>query len=124
MTEPTPTVTAGSALPEPLDGSALPMDPQLLKLLLDRVPARVVLIDREHRYVYANHETLDFLGLRAEQIIGHTVQQVRGDGVFQRYLPVVSQLLAGQTVHWQGWTDYPHRGRSRCTAHARRSPSP
>ncbi len=98
-------------VPSEATGPALPMDPTLLKLLLDRVPARVVLIDREHRYAYANDEALQFLGLRADQMVGRTVQQVRGEGVFQRYLPVLPQLLAGETVHWQGWADYPGRGR-------------
>ncbi|MEN9627715.1 MAG: hypothetical protein RJA10_942 [Pseudomonadota bacterium] len=86
-------------------------DPALLKLLLDRVPARVVLIDREHRYVYANDEALAFLGLQAEQMIGRTIAEVRGDAVFQRYLPVVERLFGGETLHWDGWTDYPARGR-------------
>ena len=43
------------------DGGTPPpwLHPALLQLLLDRVPARVVLIDAEHRYVYANEATLD-----------------------------------------------------------------
>jgi two-component system NtrC family sensor kinase len=95
------------------DHPALPaaLEPALLQLLLDRVPARVVLIDREHHYRYANDEALAFLGLRSDALVGRSVQQVRGDTVHANYLGVVERLFAGETVHWEGWTDYPGRGR-------------
>ena len=87
------------------------LDPRLLELLLERVPARVVLIDRDARYLYANAATLDFLGLRADQMIGHTVLEVRGEQVHQSYMKVTERLFGGETIEWEGWSDYPGRGR-------------
>ncbi len=95
------------------DPAGLPqgLDPALLKLLLARVPARVVLLDRAHRFVYANDATLDFLGLAAEEMIGRSVLQVRGETIFRNHLKTAERLFRGETVHWEGWTDYPGRGR-------------
>jgi two-component system NtrC family sensor kinase len=87
-------------------------DPGLLERLLEGVPARVVLIDREHRYRYANAATLDFLGLRADEMLGRTVHEIRGERVFANYLTIVERLFErGETIEWEGWTDYPGRGR-------------
>ncbi|MFO1329483.1 MAG: PAS domain S-box protein [Rubrivivax sp.] len=88
-----------------------PLDLPLLEQLLDRVPVRVVVIDREHRYRYANRATLEFLGLPHEGMVGRTVREVRGEGTFSRYLPVVDRLFGGEEIHWEGWADYPGRGR-------------
>ncbi len=87
------------------------LDSGLLQLLLDRAPARVVVLDRQHRYVYANQAALDFLGLKPPQMIGLTVLELRGPGVFDSYLPVVERLFGGESIEWEGWTDYPGRGR-------------
>jgi len=88
-----------------------PFDPALLALMLDRVPARVVVLDREHRYRWANALALVHLGLPAEQVIGATIAQVRGEDVFQRHLPVAERLFAGEEMRWEGWTHYPGLGR-------------
>ena len=84
-------------MPETLNPPAA-LDLALLKALLDGVPARVALIDRQHRFVYANDETLAFLQLTTEQLIGRTVQQVRGDGVMNpRPIPDLAGVGARST---------------------------
>jgi two-component system NtrC family sensor kinase len=72
---------------------------------------RVVLIDRQHRYAYANPATLDYLGLRADQMVGRSIEEVRGTRIFQSYLNVAEKLFAGEAQHWEGWSEYPGRGR-------------
>jgi two-component system NtrC family sensor kinase len=86
-------------------------DPQLLAALLQSLPMRVVMIDRQHRYTFANLAALDYLSLRPDQLIGHTIEAVRGPRVFQSYLQVVDRLFAGEAQHWEGWAEYPNRGR-------------
>jgi two-component system NtrC family sensor kinase len=86
-------------------------DPQLLAALLQCLPMRVVLVDRQHRYTYANPAALDYLGLQRAQLIGRTIEEVRGPKVFQSYLQVAERLFAGEAQHWEGWADYPNLGR-------------
>ena len=102
MTEPT--------LPIHPTVSPLLSDPSLLAMVLGQVPARVAVIDRQHRYVYVNDTALAFLGLTAEQMVGRTIAQVRGPRHQDAYLTVVDRLFAGETITWEGWTEYPGRG--------------
>ena len=90
-----------------------PLNPALLALLLERVPARVVVLDREHRYRWANAAALEFIGLPAEQVIGSTIAAVRGETVFRSYLNVRDRLFAGEELFWEGWTQYPGLGVNR-----------
>jgi two-component system NtrC family sensor kinase len=94
----------------PLEATPAP-DAQLLAALLQSLPMRVVLIDRQHRYAFANPAALDYLGLRADQMVGRTIEEVRGPKVFQNYLKVAERLFAGEAQHWEGWSEYPGRGR-------------
>lgn len=86
-------------------------DLRLLQQLLDLVPVRVVLIDRAHRYAYANQATLEFLGLRRDQMVGRTIGEVRGERVHRNHEQLAPRLFGGETMHWEGWADYPGRGR-------------
>jgi len=87
------------------------LTPDLLRALLDDVPSRVVLFDGEQRYLYANRATLEFLRLQPEQLIGRTVRDLRGDAIADRNLAVFERLLAGERMHWEGWTEYAGLGR-------------
>lgn len=91
---------------------ALPVpDMALLQALLDSMPARAVVVDRSHRYVYCNHEALQAFGLPREKVIGHTVAEVLGEDLYKRYLQVADKLFSGQSMRWEAWQDYPHEGR-------------
>jgi PAS domain S-box-containing protein len=79
--------------------------------MLDAVPARCVFVDREHRYRWVNREFLDFVGRDAEAVIGRHVAEVLGPELYERYRPAVASLEAGETLRWEGWIAYPHRGR-------------
>ena len=88
---------------------ALP-PPLLLQMLRD-LPSRAVVIDRQHRYVFANQAALDFLNLPEEAVVGRTIEQVRGKRTFQNYLGVIDALFERrESLHWEGWTDYLQRG--------------
>lgn len=92
--------------------SPLPsLDPRLMAALLDNISARVVVIDRDHAYVYANREALAFYDKSADEVIGRRLPEVVGDEVYATYLPFADRLFGGETLRWQGWLTYPGRGR-------------
>ena len=100
---PTPPGVASAALPAP--------EPGMLHALLDHIPGRVVVVGRDHRYLYVNREFLEFMGLQPEQAIGRHVSDLLGQAVFQTYIPVAERLFAGESIRWEGWVDYEKQGR-------------
>jgi len=88
-----------------------PADPAMLRALLDHIPGRVIVLGTDHRYLYVNHEFLQFFGLRSEQALGRHVAELLGDEIFQSYVPVAERVFAGESIRWEGWVDYPAHGR-------------
>jgi two-component system NtrC family sensor kinase len=100
---PTPPGVASAALPAP--------EPGMLSALLDHIPGRVVVVGRDHRYLYVNREFLEFQGLQPEQALGRHVAELLGQAVFETYIPVAERLFAGESIRWEGWVEYPKQGR-------------
>jgi PAS domain S-box-containing protein len=88
-----------------------PLAPELMSALLDNITARVAVVGRDHCFIYANREALEFYGRPPEQVIGQHLLQVLGEAVYADYLPWAERLFNGDTLRWQGWVEYPHRGR-------------
>jgi two-component system NtrC family sensor kinase len=74
-----------------------------LRMLLDSVPARVVLLDRNRRHWYVNQDYARFVGRPIAEILGRTVQDIIGAGPYVELQPLGARALAGEVVHWQGW---------------------
>ncbi len=84
----------------------------MLQALLDATPARVVVADREHRFLFANREILAFLHAPAEKVIGRYLRDVLGPAYQAAYQPLHAQIFDhGQSVQREGWVDYPFHGR-------------
>lgn len=94
---------AESTLPE-LDG-------ELMKLLLENIATRVAVVGPDRKYIYANRETLRFMGLTAEQVIGRHMSDVLDAGVYESLVPLFDRAFAGESLHRRGWTDYARQGR-------------
>ena len=94
---------AESTLPE-LDGA-------LMQLLLENIHTRVAVVDRERRYTYANRETLRFMGLTQDQVIGRHMSEVLDAGVYAGLVPLFDRAFAGESLHRRGWVDYARQGR-------------
>jgi PAS domain S-box-containing protein len=74
-----------------------------LRMLLDNIPARVALLDRERRHRYVNQEYVQFAGRPMESILGRTVAEITGAETFAALRGLSDKALAGETVQWEGW---------------------
>jgi PAS domain S-box-containing protein len=89
----------------------LPPDMAGLRPLLDHIPGRVIVLGRDRRYLYVNREFLDFFGLREDEAVGRHVAEVLGEEIDRTFEPVAEMLFRGEPQRWEGWVDYPARGR-------------
>ena len=88
-----------------------PLDVPLMWALIENISTRVAVVSRELRYTYTNREALRFMGLAADQVIGHRLAEVLDAGVYQSFLPLFERLFAGESLHLQGWVEYEKQGR-------------
>ena len=86
---------------EPSEGdmSSLPQpDSGLVRAILDSIPARVAVLDRELRYIYGNRSLLQFLGVSKTGIIGRNVVDVLGERPSRKLNPMSRGLLAARRL--------------------------
>ncbi|MEP6739125.1 MAG: PAS domain S-box protein [Caldimonas sp.] len=93
------------------EAPAAMLEARLSAVLLDNITARLAVIDRDQRYLYANREMLDFLGRSTEEVIGRQVSEVVGEAAFAGYRPLSERVWKGETLRIEGWVEYPSRGR-------------
>ncbi|HET9155704.1 MAG TPA: PAS domain S-box protein [Myxococcaceae bacterium] len=76
-------------------------DAERLRLVLDTVPAALVYIDADERYVFSNrfYET-QYLRPRG-QVSGRTVREIIGEEAYARVRPHVRAVLEGRTVSFE-----------------------
>jgi two-component system NtrC family sensor kinase len=90
--------------------AASALDPRLGHVLLDNITARIAVVDRNQRYLYANREMLEFLRRPAEEVIGKPLEAVVGSAANAGYQPLRERLYAGESLRLEGWVDSPQRG--------------
>ncbi len=78
---------------------------ELLRLVLDTVPARIGYVTRDLRYRFVNRGYEVQLGMGRDQIVGKTVLEIQGERVFNAFKSCYDQVLAGQIVEIEkeGW---------------------
>jgi len=86
-------------------------DGALLRAVLDALPARVMVLDRDERCVYVNHEFFTFTGLHAKQVLGRHIADVIGHDTYATYVPARERLYRGEPVRWEGWTELAGQGK-------------
>ncbi|MDO9354293.1 MAG: PAS domain-containing protein, partial [Solirubrobacteraceae bacterium] len=80
--------------------STLPeLDHGLMRLLIENISTRVAVVGLDRRYRYANRETLRFIGLPPEQVIGRHMTEVLDAGVYKNVLPYFDRAFAGESLH-------------------------
>jgi PAS domain S-box-containing protein len=77
-----------------------------LRQLLDAIPARVSLLDREQRHCYVNKEYAELAGRLVDDILGRSAAEVLGAAAFESLRPDAERALAGETVRWEGWLPF------------------
>jgi two-component system NtrC family sensor kinase len=91
---------------------ALPaLDDSMMRLVLAHISTRVAVVNRDWTYRYANVETLRFMGLPPERVIGLPMSQVLDPGVYAALEPLFQRVFAGESLHRRGWAEYQHQGR-------------
>jgi diguanylate cyclase (GGDEF)-like protein/PAS domain S-box-containing protein len=97
---------------------------QQLQGVADHVPALIARFDADERYVFANAALGRHLGEDPDALIGKSLREARGDGLYVEFEPHVRAALAGESrsFEWQrteaaGTVDYrtdftPSRGPS------------
>ncbi len=99
--------------PEPVSSeagarSSGQLDMPLLQAVVDAMPARAAVVNRQHRYIMVNRVLLDYVRLPMAQVLGRTVAEVLGEASFEVMRAWEPRLLAGHTVRYEGWVPYIH----------------
>src|SRR5215470_9025292 len=81
-----------------------------LRLVLEAMPARVSLLDRDQRHCYVNNEYAELAGRQIDEILGRTVAEILGTAAYESLKPHAERALAGETLRWEGWLPFA-RGR-------------
>ncbi|WP_130470929.1 PAS domain-containing protein [Candidatus Magnetaquicoccus inordinatus] len=71
----------------------------------------LALMDRDYRYLAVNDAYLVAHSKKREEIEGHTVSELFGDGVFVAIKHKLDRCLSGNTVHYQAWFLFSATGR-------------
>jgi PAS domain S-box-containing protein len=69
-----------------------------LRLIMDNVPARVAYIDREYRYRFLNRHNEEWLSESRKELTGRPVAEVLGDARARQLQPLLTRVLAGETI--------------------------
>jgi PAS domain S-box-containing protein len=86
------------------------LDARLASVLLENITARLGVVDRDHRYLYANREMLEFLRRSADEVIGHHLSEVVGAAAYAGYRQLAARVFGGEALRLEGWVDYPGHG--------------
>lgn len=69
------------------------------------------MLDGNYIYQAINDAYLRAFHLTREAILGHSVSDLFGDATFQLIKPSLDRCLAGESVKYQAWFDFPNIGR-------------
>ena len=78
-----------------------------IRRVFDSMPIRISLTDRDRRYRYVNPEWSKFTGKPEDAILGRKVAEVVGEKTFATLSSLGDRALAGETVDWGSWVEYP-----------------
>ncbi|BEU95669.1 PAS domain S-box protein [Acidovorax sp. DW039] len=72
-----------------------------LRSITEAVPALVAVVGADQRFRFINSAFERWHGHPRDEMLGHTLAQVLGDHAYQRSLPMVQRVLAGETVTFE-----------------------
>jgi PAS domain S-box-containing protein len=71
-----------------------------LRVITDSVPSLIAYVDRDERYRFVNAGYEALFWRTRREIIGHSVQELAGDG-YEQLKPFITQVLKGETVSFE-----------------------
>ena len=78
--------------------------------VLEGLDERILVVDREYRYVIANRAFLNRRGLAREEVIGRNVSDILDDKTFQAVIkPKMDECFAGNVVRYELKYKYPEQ---------------
>ncbi len=79
--------------------------------VIQSLEERIVVVDREYRYVIANRAFLQYRGLEREQVVGHLVPEVVGKELFERVIKgKMDECFQGKVVQYELKYSYTNLG--------------
>ncbi len=79
-----------------------------LRIVTESMAAPVTRCSRDLKYVWANKPYADWIGRRADQVVGRPIAEIIGPQAFDRLLPYFDRVLTGQVVRYE--EQVPFRG--------------
>jgi PAS domain S-box-containing protein len=83
----------------------------LLEVVTDLASVSVAVCSRDLRYLWVSSAYREWLGVRAEEIVGRKIVDVVGESAFAAVLPRIERALRGEVVEWRDHLDFPTVGR-------------
>ncbi|MCX6046612.1 MAG: PAS domain S-box protein [Chloroflexi bacterium] len=78
-----------------------------LRLITDHLPGLIAYVDPSERYRFVNPTFEAWFCRPREQIEGHTIHEIMGEGLYQERYTHLATVLAGQPVTFENTTHYP-----------------
>ena len=78
-----------------------------LRIVAEQMPAAAAHCSRERRYLWVNPTYARWVGRRAEDIVGRSLEEVLGAGNAREIAPHVERVLAGEQVRYERIVDLP-----------------
>ncbi len=72
----------------------------------DHIPALISRFDREQRYLFVNGYSERFFGMSADRVVGRTIREVRGDGMYVQMIPHIDAVLNGHSPTFEGSAEF------------------
>lgn len=72
-----------------------------LRAIADNLPAAIVHVDRDERFMFVNSTTASLLGKQPEELIGLSLRKAYGDEAYQLRKPHIESVLAGERVTFE-----------------------
>lgn len=81
-----------------------------LRTITDNIPAVIARVDLNERYTYVNRYIEQISGELPAEIIGKSVREIRGSGLYERLKPYLDRAYDGESVMFEYGAEY--RGKS------------
>lgn len=83
---------------------------QLLRLVVDALPALVSYVGADQRYKLVSRTYESWYGTPSQELVGHTLVEIIGEAAYAAILPHLERVFAGHKVNYEASLDLRRRG--------------